>query len=151
MSDPKDKDPADPTPGAPPSDIPSDAPGGKSSGRVTFDERGNSVWEWQLETGVYSRDVNTQKLKKLDLDELSIADSAIHKRPTGLGGPAKSPGGGFNPYDSSNPGNPYDSRALGNQVRPDPSASAPRRTPADMRKLDEWIKQKKQAEKKEDE
>src|SRR5437868_8008901 len=38
----------------------------KRSGRVAFDSRGNPIWEWQLETGVYSRDVSTQKLKKLD-------------------------------------------------------------------------------------
>src|SRR5690349_17081504 len=53
------------------------------SGRVTQDERGNSVWEWKLETGVYSRDINTQRLKKLDLNDLSIADTATHPRPSG--------------------------------------------------------------------
>lgn len=37
---------------------------GKSTGRVTFDTRGNSAWEWQLETGVYSRDVSTLAPKK---------------------------------------------------------------------------------------
>ena len=57
MKDPKSTGPRVPTAGA----------GGdaktqeeKRSGRVGYDERGNSVWEWQLETGVYSRDVSTQ-------------------------------------------------------------------------------------------
>lgn len=91
---------------APPDESPG---GGKRSGRVAFDSRNNPVWEWQLETGVYSRDVSTQKLKKLDLGDLSIAESAIQKRPPGLEDAAGEkgklarplPGGGFNPYDSS--------------------------------------------------
>jgi len=54
------------------------------SGRISYDERGNSVWEWRLETGVYSRDISTQRLKKLDLNDLSIAETASHQRPPGL-------------------------------------------------------------------
>lgn len=141
MSDRKDKDDA----GLPP---PAER---KSSGRVAFDERGNSVWEWQLETGVYSRDVNTQKLKKLELDELSIAETAQHRKPTGLGAPEKRsmPGGGFNPYDNSSQseagGNPYDNasnRTLARQKPP--PAPRPPRSPEELRKLDEWLKVKKQ-------
>src|SRR5262245_34196253 len=56
----------------------------KRSGRAGVDERGNSIWEWQLETGVYSRDISTQKLRKLDLGDLSIAETASHQRPAGL-------------------------------------------------------------------
>lgn len=56
----------------------------KRSGRVAFDARGNPIWEWQLETGVYSRDVSTQKLKKLDLGGLSIAETASYPQPIGL-------------------------------------------------------------------
>ena len=44
MSDPEDRKPSGPTP--PPADD------SKRSGRAGVDERGNSVWEWQLETGV---------------------------------------------------------------------------------------------------
>lgn len=122
----------------------------KRSGRVTFDDRGNSVWEWQLDTGVYTKDVNTQKLRKLDLDELSIADTSIQKRPAGLQPPA--PGGGFNPYDRAireeGGVNPYDkARAIASPLAPKPEEKPVRRTPADMRKLDEWIKQQKKTEK----
>ena len=120
---------------------PADAPKEtRSSGRVAFDSRGNPIWEWQLETGVYSRDVSTQKLKKLDLGDLSIAESAIQQQPAGLkealagdkdkSAPARqadkmakaaAPGGGFNPYDSSTrpsaTADPYDNaRALAKKV-----------------------------------
>src|SRR5687768_17630464 len=74
------------------------------SGRIAYDERGNSVWEWRLETGVYSRDISTQRLKKLDLNDLSIAETARHQRPPGLDDPAgkkAAPDRGFNPYDNS--------------------------------------------------
>jgi hypothetical protein len=188
----------------------------KRSGRVAFDSRGNPIWEWQLETGVYSRDVTTQKLKKLDLGGLSIADSGIHPQPSGSNpsptkapappkpavtgkstpansqaasqrsapgspqgssqgssrGSSKSPAdsGGFNPYDSGNrdTGNrnagsgggidPYDSqgrpagagtnpydkaRALGNRLNPEAAPEQRRRTPADLRKLDQQIKEQR--------
>lgn len=127
------------------------APGEKRSGRVGFDDRGNSVWEWQLETGVYSRDVNTQRLKKLDLDELSIADTAIHKKPTGLT-PEDKPGTEFNPYNNAPPvgggSSPYDTaRAMGDKFAGKPKEQA-KRTLDDMRKLSEAIKKQKQGEKK---
>ena len=144
MNDPKDKDRK--------SDSGSYAtPAEKRSGRVGFDDRGNSVWEWQLETGVYSRDVNTQRLKKLDLDELSIADTATHKRPTDLTPEAK-PGTGFNPYNSSPPvgggSSPYDTaRAMGEKFAGKPKEQ-PKRTLDDMRQLSEAIKKQKQGEQK---
>jgi hypothetical protein len=128
----------------------------KRSGRVSFDSRGNSVWEWQLETGVYSRDVNTQKLKKLDLGDLSIAETGIQKRPAGLEDPSEPrPGGGFNPYDNAprskhEGSNPYDNaRSLGSKLAPksEPQKRPPPRTPDELRKLSEWIKMKKNLEK----
>lgn len=155
MSDPK--EPKPPKTPAQPTAVGSQG-GDKRSGRVTHDSRGNPVWEWQLETGVYSRDVSTQKLKKLDLGDLSIAETARHKRPEGLDqsstrntGP--SPGGGFNPYDNAGPkgpdagSNPYDSaRAVGNRMRPAQQPEPPARKPTDLRKLDEWIKLKKRVD-----
>jgi hypothetical protein len=141
MNEPKDKG------GKPP------APAAKRSGRVGFDERGNSVWEWQLETGVYSRDVSTQKLKKLELGDLSIAETAINPRPPGLSGEPRATrgGGGFNPYDnSSEPSrgfDPYDSGAsTGAKWRPpQPAEPAPRKQ-VDAKKMEEWLKAKKRAE-----
>ena len=139
MSDPKDK----PKP---------DAPDNKRSGRAGVDERGNTVWEWQLETGVYSRDISTQKLKKLDLGDLSIAETANHQRPSGLGekpGVPKQPGGGFNPYDNTTAqsgGNPYDNaRNFGKKVQ-QPASAPPQRKPMDLKRLEEWMQIKKRLE-----
>lgn len=152
MSDPKDRDPRDKPPQTP---SPDDA---KRSGRAGVDERGNTVWEWQLETGVYSRDISTQKLKKLDLGDLSIAETASHQRPEGLGGEKGAPppkkklaGGGFNPYDSGAKGdaggNPYDNaRNSGKKMQSPPAGAPPARKPMDLKRLEEWMQIKKRLE-----
>jgi hypothetical protein len=143
--------------GTKPDDLPPDAaPENKRSGRVAFDERGNPIWEWQLETGVYSRDVNTQKLKKLDLGELSLVETGSHKKadlePEAPTIRKALPGGGFNPYDSApvpkeESASPYDkarAAAAKKEPPPEPKPAAPQaRTPADLRKLDEWVRLKK--------
>jgi hypothetical protein len=144
MSDPKDK----PKP---------DAPDNKRSGRAGVDDRGNTVWEWQLETGVYSRDISTQKLKKLDLGDLSIAETASHKQPAGLSEKGvrapKPPSTGVNPYDNSAGagdagGNPYDNaRNFGKKLQQQQPASAPpARKPMDLKRLEEWMQIKKRLE-----
>ena len=163
MSNPKDpKDPNPPKSSNEPTAVGTQG-SNKRSGRVTHDSRGNPVWEWQLETGVYSRDMSTQKLKKLDLGELSIAETAKHKRPEGLEEPKQQeplPGGGFNPYDNAAAPakgagggfNPYDrAGSPGSKVRPAQPAPAPARKPTDLRKLDEWVKLKKRLAEKKDE
>jgi hypothetical protein len=150
-------DPKDPKPGVKPGEEPTEpASEGKRSGRVSFDSRGNSVWEWQLETGVYSRDVSTQKLKKLDLGDLSIAESAIQKSPFALEDDEKPAlGAGFNPYNNAaSPKqegfNPYDNaRHLSNKSMPKQQPQKERAPPKsldELRKLSEWIKAKRKAE-----
>lgn len=137
-----------------PPDKPADAPDTKRSGRAGVDDRGNTVWEWQLETGVYSRDITTQRLKKLDLGDLSIAETAKHERPSGLGEKGAEPKkavGGFNPYDSagdSTGGNPYDN-ARNTQRRAQQSSSPgapPARKPMDLKRLEEWMEIRKRLE-----
>jgi hypothetical protein len=154
-------DPEDGASRSPP--LPPGADDSKRSGRAGVDERGNSVWEWQLETGVYSRDISTQKLRKLDLGDLSIAETASHQRPAGLDqkaadqGKAKAkrelPGSGFNPYDNSAGGggeaggNPYDNaRNFGKQIRQPASAQPAQRQPMDLKRLEEWMEIKKRLE-----
>jgi hypothetical protein len=126
------------------------------SGRITQDERGNSVWEWKLETGVYSRDINTQRLKKLEFNNLSIAETAKHQRPPGLGGDqsvaSPMPGGGFNPYDNSSTAggnvgsNPYNSAGRA-PLKSEPKPAEPKqRKPMDLKKLQEWMEIRKRVQ-----
>jgi hypothetical protein len=139
MSDSKDKPPI------PPDD-------NKRSGRAGVDDRGNTVWEWKLETGVYSRDISTQRLKKLDLGDLSIAETASHQRPAGLDPKheAKAPSGGFNPYDSASGGdrggNPYDNARNTSRNLQQPSNAPPARKPMDLKRLEEWMQIRKRLE-----
>lgn len=46
-----------------------------SSGRAAWDERGNSIWEWQTAPGVYSRDISSQQLQALQAAELAILEA----------------------------------------------------------------------------
>jgi len=51
------------------------------SGRVAFDARGNSVWEWHLETGEYSTDITSTQLNRIvDPSALELADETVKLR-----------------------------------------------------------------------
>jgi hypothetical protein len=128
----------------------------KRSGRVAYDDRGNAIWEWQVNTGVYSRDVNTQSVRKLDLDELSLAETGLHRtleidEATVPGFNKGQAGGGFNPYDNapampSRGPDPYQqARAASEKVfgRSDTPAPQSKKSPTDLRKLSTWIKLKR--------
>jgi len=72
--------------------------------RIPHDERGRSIKEWSLETGLYSRDVGTGRLRKLESNDLFIADSVIPPRSRDVDDPSRGeqqPDRGSNPYDNS--------------------------------------------------
>lgn len=120
MSGSKPKPPGD---SAPPE---TDKPEEQKSGRVTFDERGNAVWEWSMSTGNFGRNVDTKRLKKLEAIDLKIADEP---GPKDSQQPARQPGGGIDPYNSSGAG-----------LAP---THKPPSKPRDLKRLSEWIQSQK--------
>jgi hypothetical protein len=88
------------------------------SGRVTHDERGQPVWEWRVDTGKFSRDVDTKQVRKLQED----ASVKLGQEPA----PRIE---GFDPYDTATSAG---------------VTQKPRRTLDDMRKLNEEIKRKRE-------
>jgi hypothetical protein len=96
------------------------------TGRVTFDDRGNAVWEWALGEGAFSTDITSSRLKKLEHPSLSIAAD-----PT-------PPAAHDNPLGSKVGYNPYGSGKL--------SDDAPPRRKKDLRRLSESLQLKRQYE-----
>ena len=89
------------------------------AGRIGFDDRGNAVWEWRTDSGTFSCEIDTARVKALQ----EAADAELDPQ---------APPSGSDPYSTS--------ETLGNPG-PKPSAShGPRRTLDDMRKLSEEIK-----------
>ena len=126
--------------------------GAHRSGRPTFDDRGNAVWEWQTEEGDFSREVNTQRLKKLEAHELSIEETSRLKK-LDLKAPKEGmmPGGGFNPYDRGTRQDNKDVPFGTKPQQPKPVAQSiqskhaqPARKPVkDLKRLQEWMEMKK--------
>lgn len=90
----------------------------RKSGRATTDERGNSIWEWQTNTGSFKRDIDTGELERLAHAGLSVNDAAGIDQ-------------GFDPYNN----------AIA-PIKPADAAKKPSRK-LDLRKLSEEIKQGK--------
>ncbi len=97
----------------------STAPPGKpaedrKSGRVRFDERGQAVWEWAVQTGMFDRNASTQRIRaltespiNLELDDVPQKGKPAEAKAAATGNPyervaATKPG----PKESSG-GDPY--------------------------------------------
>ncbi len=118
-------------PGGPPDD--QSKPDDQKSGRVTFDDRGNAVWEWSMSTGIFGRNVDTKRLKKLEAHDLKIEDDSTKLPKTlSLDPPPRAPGGGGDPYNSSGAG------LAGKR----PTVKPPQK-PKDLKRLSEWIQLQK--------
>lgn len=52
-----------------------------NAGRVTFDSRGNAVWEWRTDDGEFHRDASTSMVRALQPVGLSIEATMRVKRP----------------------------------------------------------------------
>lgn len=89
--------------GAPPAKLPAAGPSepqGKS-GRTVFDDRGRAVWEWQVQTGAFDLNADSQKIKALTDVELSLAEPSAPNRP-------RFKAEGFSPYGAEPSKNPRD-------------------------------------------
>jgi hypothetical protein len=89
-------------------DVPKDPPkkprhgDTKESGRVAFDARGNPVWEWKTDSGGFERNISTQRLRKLESQDLKLEDTQSIKKVKKLSLQEQDdlPGDGANPYES---------------------------------------------------
>jgi len=88
------------------------------SGRVSFDDRGQSTWEWRVDEGTFSRQIDTQRLKQLQ------EEAGVSLKEEAPAAPA-----GINPYSVPTPL---------------PAEKKPRRTLDDMRRLSEEIKRNRE-------
>lgn len=129
------------------------SPAEKKSGRVTFDARGNAVWEWSMSTGIFGRDVDSDRLKKLEAPDLKIADDPPQKAKA-FGTSPDQRGPGFDPYNThaqkptgtqpkSTGADPYNTVSSGPGKTGDSSGK-----PTDLRRLSEWIKRQRELPKK---
>jgi len=101
------------------------------SGRVAYDERGQPVWEWRVDTGVFTRDVDTRQMRKIQDD----AAAKLQQMP-----PEESRRFvGFDPYSTAVAKEPPPAQE---PVKPKPPKT--RRTLDDMRALSEEIKKNRQ-------
>ncbi|HEY4647051.1 MAG TPA: hypothetical protein VIH25_12340 [Steroidobacteraceae bacterium] len=125
----------------------------KKSGRVAFDARGNAVWEWSMSTGVFGRDVDNERLKKLEAPDLKIADDPPQKTKA-FGTSPDERGPGFDPYNThvhrpTDPQpkttgvDPYNTVSSGRGKTGDRSGK-----PTDLKRLSEWIKRQRELQKK---
>lgn len=107
------------------------------SGRVAYDERGQPVWEWRVDTGVFTRDVDTRQMRKIQ-EEAAVSLPPVPPVPPVP--PEQSRRlEGFDPYSTAVAKEPPPSQE---PVKPQPPKT--RRTLDDMRALSEEIKKNRQ-------
>lgn len=119
-----------------------------------FDARGNAVWEWSLSTGIFGRDVGTERLKKLEAPDLKIAEDSQKAQASGTSSAQR--GSGFDPYDTHSVrratpapvGTGKDPYNTAGAVRGAQRARGSK--PTDLRRLSEWIKQQRELHKKDE-
>jgi hypothetical protein len=68
----------------------------ESGGRVRHDDRGNAVWDWSLDTGVFDALSPSALIRRLDVAELKMQESPGLALPIA----GRDAGGGGDPYNS---------------------------------------------------
>jgi hypothetical protein len=113
---------------------------GPKSGRVSRDARGNAVWEWSTSTGSFAREVNSQRLKRLEHPGLAIAEDEKPGTATATATATISPAQ-INKKASRLGYDPYQSEVIAKNVKPKKK---------DLRELSKWIQMKKKIDDKAD-
>jgi hypothetical protein len=116
--------------------------GPAKSGRAVFDSRGNASWEWKTEEdGKYSREVSTQRLKKLEAAELSLEESTRIKKLSLDRKPLD-----FDPYDRGAVANRGSASGAAAANAAQNQANSKRKPIKDLKRYDEWLKMKRRIE-----
>lgn len=108
-----------------------------------------------MSTGIFGRDVDSERLKKLEAPDLKIADD-LPQKARAYGTSPDQRGPGFDPYNThankppaSKPkttgGDPYNNLSSARGKGGDGSDK-----PTDLRRLSEWIKRQRGLQKKDD-
>jgi hypothetical protein len=79
------------------------SPGDRPPGRVRHDERGVAVWDWAVASGEFQTLSATRAMKKLEVADLKIEDTAP-KGGLSLETSGRDKGGGFDPYNQRGSG-----------------------------------------------
>lgn len=108
------KDPNTPAP-------PAKAGDERKSGRVRFDERGQAVWEWAVQTGMFDRNASTQRIRALTETPVNLE---ITDAPPTPPKPVAKPATG-NPYERAATARPGAKEPTGG----DPYSRGPSRKP----------------------
>ena len=95
----------------------------RKSGRVRFDERGQAVWEWAVQTGMFDRNASTQRIRALTEapGNLEIADTPPAR-------PAAAKPATGNPYERATAPRPGKRESAG----ADPYSRGPARKPENV-------------------
>ena len=111
---------ATPPPSKPPVADAESVAAGRKSGRVQFDDRGQAVWEWAVQTGMFDRNATTQRVRALSESamNLSVEETAAPVTAKAAIAPPRR-GDAVTPYDRAPVAQPAPA--------PKPRAPAPRK------------------------
>jgi hypothetical protein len=116
----------------------------KTSGRVTFDPRGDAVWEWRTGDGQFKRDASTTMLRRLEAPELCLEPTVIiKKQPAAPAGKAALSCGGYDPYESGAAGRnsaPAASHPAAARQSARPVVHQPRKESGVLQRLKTWVR-----------
>jgi hypothetical protein len=121
----------------------------KTSGRVTFDPRGEAVWEWRAGDGQFKRDASTTLLQRLEAPDLCLEPTVIiKKQPAAPSMKAALSCGGYDPYESGAAGRnsaPAASRPAAARQSARLVVYPPRKESGVLQRLKSWIRGRQSA------